>query len=831
MQEQQQARGIRWIDSAVTDFRFGVRHVARKPISALTIVLVLALGIGFNAAIFLLLYSFVNSPPAGTTPDDSQVRIRGINREMGRPTIGREFSYPEYREYASQQKLFSSVAAWTSFDVVLDIGSAQERLVSGAATYVTANYFQVLGVRPILGAGLPTDFSDTPSSPPLVAVISHVVWEKHFDRAPDIVGRTLKVNGVPVTIAGVAPRRFVGARTGGSQVRVWVPLGARPVLQRGTSFDLGSYDAATFGIVARLQPGGTPEETRPTVEAIAARAAREATRMASGGGRTTDVVPLRADNYFPPSGETPGIAGRVMTLMIPLIMLAITCTNVSALQAGLAVARRREIAVRLSLGASRRRVVRQLLTESVLLALAAGALGLFVVWVLWRLFESSIPDLQLVLDWPAFAFTFGIALATGILFGLSPALHATRLAVSEGLKDTASGVVVAARSRLQSGLVVAQIAFTQPALLVMGALILGLAANLQQLPSTVVADRILDVRFNTNPRYGALDQKRDDTLGRLQERLAALPGVAAIVPQENDDDYFEVAVHPADAVTATETAGRLRVRSHAAPPGYFSLMGIPVVRGRDFDAADRSDGRVVVIGADFARRVWGSTDPIGRRFVSAGPNRRNLGQVEVVGVVDERAAGDGEPRIFVPSLRITGHFLIRMHGPADPVIPVVRSIASAEAPDLPLVSARTLAAIEAGERNSTMRLITAAGGSGAVALFLAAIGLYSVVAFAVGQRIREIGIRTALGAGKRQVVGLFLFRGLRLSVAGLAIGLTLSLVAVRLMAAAQGDDPPAGILWVTTLVAVVVIGVALLATWIPARRASRIDPLHALRVD
>ena len=479
MQEQRQARGIRWIDSAVTDFRFGLRHVARKPISALTIVLVLALGIGFNAAIFLLLYSFVNSPPAGTTPDDSQVRIRGINRGIGQLTIGREFSYPEYREYAAQQKLFSSVAAWTSLDVVLDVGGAQERLVSGAATYVTANYFQVLGVRPILGAGLPTDLPDTPPSPPLVAVISHVVWERHFDRAPDIVGRTLKVNGVPVSIAGVAPRRFVGARTGGSQVRVWVPLGARPVLQRGTSFDLGSYDAATFGIVAHLQPEVTPEQTLPTVEAIAARTAREATRMVSGDAGSTDVVPLRADNYFPPSGETPGIAGRVVTLMIPLIILAITCTNVSALQAGLAVARRREIAVRLSLGASRGRVVRQLVTESVLLALAAGALGLFVVWVLWRLFESSIPDLQLVLDWPAFAFTFGIALATGILFGLSPALHATRLAVSEGLKDTASGVVVAARSRLQSGLVIAQIAFTQPALLMMGALILAFASDLR----------------------------------------------------------------------------------------------------------------------------------------------------------------------------------------------------------------------------------------------------------------------------------------------------------------------------------------------------------------
>jgi putative ABC transport system permease protein len=829
--QEQQARGVRWIDSAVTDFRFGLRHVARRPISALTIVLVLALGIGFNAAIFLLLYSFVNSPPASIMPDDSQVRIRGISRGMGRPTIGREFSYPEYREYAAQQKLFSSVAAWTSLDAALDVGGEQERLVSGAATYVTANYFQVLGVRPILGAGLPTDVSDTPPSPPLVAVISHVVWERHFDRAPDIVGRTLKVNGVPVTIAGVAPRRFVGARTGGSQVRVWVPLGARPVLQRGTSFDLGSYDAATFGIVARLQPGVTPEQTLPTVEAIAARAAREATRMASGDARSTDVVPLRADNYFPPSGETPGIAGRVITLMIPLIILAITCTNVSALQAALAVARRREIAVRLSLGASRRRVVRQLVTESVLLAVAAGAVGLFVVWALWRLFDSSIPDLQLMLDWRAFAFTFGIALATGVLFGLSPALHATRLAVSEGLKDTASGVVVAARSRLQSALVIAQIAFTQPALLLMGSLILTIASNLPQLPSTLVADRVLDVRFNTNPRYGALDQKREDTLGRLQERLAALPGVATIVPQENDDEFFQVAVHPDDAVSGTDAVGRFLVRSHAAPAGYFSLMGIPIVRGRDFDAGDRSDGRAMVIGADLARRLWGSTDPIGRRLMTAGPNRRSPGPFVVVGVVDEPARDHDAPRIFAPSLRITGHFLIRTHGPADAVIPVVRSIAMAEAPDLPLMSARTLAAIEAGERNSIVRLITAASGGGAVALFLAAIGLYSVVAFAVGQRIREIGIRTALGAGKHQVVGLFLFRGLRLSVAGLAIGLTLSLIAVRLMAAAQGEDPPAGILWVTTLVAVVVIGVALLATWIPARRAARIDPLHALRVD
>ena len=350
---QEQPRGVRWIDSALADLRFGLRHIARKPISALTIVLVLALGIGFNAAIFLLIYSFVNSPPPGVTADESQVRIRGIDRSRGPVTIGREFSYPEYREYAAQQNLFSSVAAWTSADVVLDVGGTDEQLISGAATYVTSNYFQVLNVGPIAGAGLPTDLADVTATPRLVAVVSHVIWERHFNRAPDIVGKTMKVNGVPVTIAGVAPRRFAGARTGGSHTRVWVPLGARPVLQPGTTLDLGSYDSAIFGIVARLQPGVTTDQTLPAVQAVAARAAREVTRVPAGDARSTDVVPLRADNYFPPSGETPGVAGRLMSLMIPALILVITCTNVSALQAGLAVARRREIAVRLSLGASR----------------------------------------------------------------------------------------------------------------------------------------------------------------------------------------------------------------------------------------------------------------------------------------------------------------------------------------------------------------------------------------------------------------------------------------------------------------------------------------------
>ena len=840
-EEARDARGARGLESIVADVRFGLRHFGRKPFSALTMIVVLALGIGFNTALFMFLYSFVNSPPSGVERQESLVRIRGIDRSTSPgQTIGREFSYPEYREYAAQQGLFSAVAAWTSSDVVLDVrgnggGSSNDAsLHSGAATYVTANYFHVLGVRPIMGVGLPADARDDTGRPELVAVISHVVWDRYFGRAPDAVGRTLKVNDVPVTIVGVAPRRFAGTRTGGSHVRVWLPLGTRPFVQR-TPASLASYDSAFLGLVARLQPGIQLDQTLPTVRAIALRSAQQTTLGQANRAPSTDVVPLLADNYFPPSGETPGVVGRAVTLLIPLLILAITCTNVSALLAGLAVARRREIAVRLSLGAARRRVVRQLVTESVLLALAAGALGLFVIWVLWTLFDSRIPDLQLILDWRGLLFTFGFAVATGILFGISPALHATRVALSEVLKDTA-GAVVAARSRLQAGLVVAQIAFTQPALLGMGALILEMTADLRELPSPVFADRILDVRFNTNPRYGSMDQNREATLERLQTRVAALPGVVAVVPQENADDYVDVSVHPTDRVSGAEFGPNLLVRTQAAPAGYFSLMGIPLVWGRDFFAAGTDDNGAVVIGADLARRLWGSEDPIGRRFNSAGPSRGNAGRFVVVGVVDEARAGlsersDEVQRIFVPRVRITGHLLIRTQGPAQPVIPVIRSVANTEAPELPLVSAKTLAAIEASQRSSIVSVITAIGGSGLLALFLSAIGLYAVVTFAVGQRVREIGIRTALGADRRRVVRMFLLRGLRLSVAGLFLGLTLSVIAVRLMAALRGQEPPAGTIGLAALIACVVIGVALLASWIPARRAAHIDPLLALRTD
>jgi hypothetical protein len=310
------------------------------------------------------------------------------------------------------------------------------------------------------------------------------------------------------------------------------------------------------------------------------------------------------------------------------------------------------------------------------------------------------------------------------------------------------------------------------------------------------------------------------------------------VPQDVHDDSFDIEPDPGDRTTGMTAEPLTDVRVVAAPAGYFPLMNLSFVRGRDFEAADRSAGGVIVVNADLARRLWGTADPIGRR-VMARVNQRGVTTVTIVGVVDDAMAGEtgraagrpDAPRVFVPAVRTTSHFLIRTLGPAEPLLPAIRAAAAAEAPSVPFVSANTGAAIEAAERRSIRRNISIAGAMGGLALLLSAIGLYAVVAFAVRQRVREIGIHTALGASSRQVVGRFVRIGLRLSLVGLVIGLVLGIGAARLIMLAEGRPLPAGIIGLGALVALAVIGVALLASWIPARRAARVDPLEALRVE
>ena len=814
-------RRVTAVTDLLADLRFAIRQFGPRPLSSLTMIVVLALGIGFSSSLFVLTSSVESSPPAAVGPDEQRVRIRGVDRGPGPGrAIGREFPYAEYRAYAAASETFESVA-----DVVLDVGQDTRQLISGAATYVTGAYFPVLGIRMVAGAGLPTDAAD--DGPPLLtAVISHVIWERYFDTARDVIGRTLKVNGTPVTITGVAARRFAGARSGGSVVRVWLPQSARRVTQRAT-LTPGSEDAAIFGIVARLQPDVDHVGATTVAEAVA-RSYRPGADSGARTRLTADVVPLLSGNYFPPPGEVEEAnVGRYFALATPLLVLLITCTNVSALLAGMALARRREMAVRLALGAHRRRIVRQLLTETLLLVLCAGALGLGVVAVIIRVFDATVMDAPMMIDWRADVFTALLALAAGLIFGLSPALHATQLAVSDVLKESD----VRRGSRLQATLVVAQIALTQPALLGMGALLQELRHDVSRNLTSRFGDQVLEVRFNTNPRYGAIDARREESIQRLRRRLENLPGVRAVLAQDLIRDSARVSSHDADRVPGVPDVSvddDESVPIHSAPAGYFDALGRELERGREFAPSERSSDRLVVIDRVLARRLWGDATPIGRRLITGDMgDSRNAGVFTVIGVADDR----GPRGLFLPDVRLTSHLLIRTDGPAETLAQAIRATALAEAPEIPIVAARSLAAVEAEAQLPALQGIAAAGASGLLALGLAAIGLYGVISVSVAQRVREIGIRTALGADRRRIVKLFVAHGVRLSLLGLTTGLALGMLAARGIAAANGNTPPGGLLPLSIGVAIFVMAVALATSWIPARRAAAVDPLIALRAD
>jgi predicted permease len=815
-------RRLSTLSDLASDARFAWRQFTRRPGATAAIVVVLALGLGFSTAVFVLLWSLESGPPAGVARDESVVRIRGIDGSRGPGRmIGREFSYPEVQQYAAETSVFQAVAAWTSADVVLDVGTTQRDLQSGAATFVTGGYFQLLGVRPVLGAGLPAGTDDA-GPPEMAAVISDALWRRFYARSRQVIGRRLAVNGVAVTIVGVAPPRFVGARPGGSAARVWLPLNARAVVLGGAI--TARLDEPIFGAIARLASGVGHDRASAAAGTIASRfdAVRDAP---SSRARSADVVPVFASNYFPPSGERPAVAGRILGLSIPVLVLLITGTSVSALLAGLSLSRRREMAVRMALGAGRWRIVRQLLTETTILALAAGALAVAVLWLLLRTFEASFLEAPLTITWHAGLFAGALALFASVIFGLSPAIHATRTAAGDVLKATDTN---AARTRLQASLVVAQIAFTQPALLAMGSALLQLREELGRQSVASVADEIVEVRFNTNPRYGALDDRREAVIARVQEHLQALPGVAGVVAQDIHRDSVDVFPHPDDRLEGGPEPTAVNAAVQSAPDGFFEVSGLPIDAGRAFAAGDASS-RHVIVDASLAERVWPAGRAVGRRLIAedaGGP--RNTGAFTVIGVVPRQTV----PIMFVQGRGpTTSHLLVRTRGPANPLIPSIRAAALDVGPDVPIISARTQAAIESDGRRATTRSIAAAGGVGLVALLLSAIGLYAVVAVAVEERRREIGIRAALGSAPRRTMALFVRRGVSLCLAGVGIGTAASLAVVRILAAADGHEPPSGMLGVSAAVTTFVIAIALLAAWIPARRAASLDPLSILRAD
>ncbi|HEU4452515.1 MAG TPA: ABC transporter permease [Longimicrobium sp.] len=836
------ARGTRWLDALTADCRFALRHFARKRGTVLTMFVVLAVGMAISTVLFSVVHSYARQPPVGVARAEGLVRIRGSQSAGvdGRQT--RAFSHDELLEYRELTGHFAAVGGWTDTRVALDAGDDMERRgLEAQAVFVTESYFSVLGVRPMLGPGLARPGSDDPAGS-ATAVIGHAAWDQLFGRSPEVIGSTIDVNGVPVTIAGVAPEGFQGVRALAT-FQLWIPLSAwRQVMPDS---------AGDFRAVARLRPGVDEDEATAAVQVVAARiaAAGDAVRpRVPAGGREVDapepsaeVVPLLVANGDPMFDRDV----RLLSLSVGflgLLVVLITCTNVSALLTGLATARRQEIAVRLSLGAARGRLIRQLLTETVLLAAAAGAAALGIAGLLLR-GANRLPEMPLKLEvtGAAVVFTFGVALAVGILFGLSPALHATRLALAGALRDS-SATIAGTRARLQRGLVVAQIAFTMPLVVLVAALLLFLLREYRPQRRTALADRVVELSVSppASPGSPAGIESRERlraATDRVMARLRTTPGVeAAVVDWGPTPPYGPHVVHPADRAGGAP-GDVVELSGETAAEGYFGVMGIPLVRGRAFTSGDTRSGEprpgdaAVVVGADLARRLWGGADAIGRRLQAADSAG---GTLVVVGVVEDPQAETRRPgaayRVFLPpdTSRAATAILLRTAASAEPLIPALRQAVQEEAVGM-AVQVRTLAQIEDIRRMYFTNITGGLSAAGLMALLLSAIGLYAVVAFSVSQRTGEIAVRIAVGARARQIARRFIADGLRLSAFGLALGLPVSLVGLRFLMTLDDDIPAVPLPLVTVVAGLGVVLVATAAAWIPARRAASVDPAIVLR--
>ncbi len=817
------ARGARWMTELAGDLRFALRYFGRNKLTVAIIVSVFALGIGANTALVTVLQSQFQRP-APAVPEDGQVWILG--QERATPTARwryRGFTYAELRELAARRETFTHVAGWLAHDVILNAGdSIGPRGVR--AQFVTTNYFATLGVGVVAGRGLTTTADDGAD---MSAVMSFAMAERLYGTPASAVGQRVLVNDVPVRVVGLAPLAFQGAQRHMDRPALWIPVSARAEIARVPPRWL--TDNAALDAFGRLAPGVSEKQAAATAQLVVARTLPDSAGRV-GMARSALVISLHSMLPGPETYE----AILIFSLLgfVGLLLLLVTCTNVSSLMVAAAVARRHEIAVRVSLGASRARILRQLLTETTLLAVAGGVAGLTVCWWLLRLFtgrqgtidgDSVMPDVQTL------AYTMAIAVGTGILFGLSPALHATRAGVSNALRDSGAGA--SRRSRLQRGFVVAQIVFSQPLLLMLGVtLSMALAEYEPMRPE--LSERVIKLTFRPLTETGAPGQRRE-AVDSLIPRIAAHPEVTGVVP---DARWFLTRGFAAHDSVSPAGKGRsyTTLTVEGAAPGWFALLDVPILLGRDVSFADTaSRDWPVVIGSDLARTLWGNAHPIGQTLES--PGKADSIRMTVVGVYDAaRATTRGTQVLTVFTARGKQWWrqvlLVRTRGAAEPFLPELRRLVRDRAPGLPVTGMLTIAQADEQERRITLGVSALVGAGGALALLLASLGLYGVIALAVRQRTREIGIRIALGARPERVARMFLASGVRLGAVALLIGLPLSMVMLKLLLSQAELLAPKVNSWlIGAAVAVSLLAVSAAATWIPARRASLVDPANTLR--
>ncbi len=808
------------------DLRYGARMLLKQPGFTLIAVLTLALGIGANTTIFSVLDALLLRPLPGITDQQRLVQIGQTNNGQGFNSV----SYADYRDYRDQNSTFAGIAAESEQQFHLGADKTAER-IKGAL--VTGNYFDVLGVKPAHGRLLQPAEAEVEGANP-VAVISQRLWRNQFGAEP-VAGKTISLNSHPYTIIGVAAE-FRGTKLMDEATDVWIPVTmwrhGNPFMVKIGADWLNSRSSDFVGLIGRLKSGVTAQQAQADLSTIAGRLAQSypKTNARRGARVFAGLGPSPADGLELQQflGVQFGVVG---------IILLIACANIAGLMLARAAARQKEIGVRLALGAGRWRIVRQLLTESALLALLGGILALIVAAWLTDGIRSMLPDeqsdmqaqLKFALDWRIAGFTLGLSLVAGLLFGLAPALQSSKLNLLPLLKDSGSTFSRHSRTRLRSVLVVAQIALSL-VLLVSAGLCVRTLHNAQRINVGFTTENLLTTKLDLGR------QNYSEAQGRLfhqqlLERMSGLPGVQAA------SLALTVPLQGSSYSNSVSVAGQadFNIRHNIVTPGHPDTLGIPLLLGRRFSEQDNAQSpRVAIINETFARYAWPNESPVGKFFT--WKDRVNQ-PIEIIGVARDAKDQDlfkNPPRIayFPLAQKYDGGMSLHLRTATKPelLLAAVQQEFRALDPKLPIYNVKTLEQYRRDAISEKRIQAVLVGGFGLLALALASLGLYGVLSFSVAQRTQEIGIRMALGASQRDVLRLVIGQGIKLIAIGVALGLAGAFAASRVLQSLLfGVSPTDPLTFVG--VPLLLLIVALLACWIPARRATKVDPMIALRVE
>ena len=810
------------------DISYAIRSLVKRPGFVAVAVVTLALGIGANTAIFSLVNAVLLSSLPVERPDQIvSVAARGKDDAMS------AFSFPNYRDYRDRNDALSGLLVYRFVPLSLSRSGANERIWGFE---VSGNYFEVLGVNAIKGRTFTQEEDKTPLANP-VAVLSFESWQKRFGGDPDLVGKDVLINNHQFRVIGIAPAGFKGTELVYTP-EVWLPSSMMQWIEPGSNW-LEDRNTRNFFANGRLKPGISARQAEASLNLLAQQLGKEYPDTSEG--QSIKVVPA---GFILPELRGAVVSFTWVLMGAVALVLVVTCTNLAGLMLARATDRRREIAIRLAMGANRLRLIRQLLTESLLLSIVGGVAGvLLAYWIVEMLLAFKPPidfplSLDVMIDWRVLLFSLGVSLLAGAIFGLAPALQATRPGLSQALRET-SAQGGAARTRLRSVLVVAQIAISLVVLIAAG-LVVRTLQRLQTMNPGFDPHNALTMSFDL--ALQGYDESRGQQFYRqLAERVQALPDVksatvSSYIPLSLDYNSRNIFIEGQPAARGENVPTAM---NGSAGPRYFETLRTPLVQGREFNDQDQAKTeQVAIVNETFVWRfmpnVSSSAEAIGKRFAfgrADGPFMR------IVGVAQDgkyfNITEDPRPFVWTPMSQdysSDAMLTVRTNGNPEALFGAVRKEVQTLDANLPLYDVKTL--------TEHMRLAlfppriaaTVLGVFGLVALLLSAIGIYGITSYTVAQRTHEIGIRLALGAQLSDVLKLVLSHGLKLTLIGAALGLFGAYLATRAITSVlygvSATDP-----FTFVFVSLLLVGVALVASLIPARRATRVDPLVALRYE